>query len=96
MKLLDELAIGFIPFQVVSDTESVLREIANNELRLKVKVMIRRLIYEKARSIKHCYQLAGQRRISVERNYDGEYCQIHIDLSKANYIQIFSSYNCSA
>jgi DNA ligase 4 len=31
------------------------------------------------------------RRISVERKYDGEYCQIHIDLSKAsNNIKIFS------
>ena len=29
--------------------------------------------------------------MSVERKYDGEYCQIHIDLNKArDYIQIFS------
>ncbi|KAH8800733.1 hypothetical protein F5884DRAFT_808642, partial [Xylogone sp. PMI_703] len=28
--------------------------------------------------------------MSVERKYDGEYCQIHIDLNKANHIQIFS------
>lgn len=52
--------------------------------------MIRRAAYEKARSIKHCCQLAGQRRMSVEWKYDGEYCQIHIDLNKArDYIQIF-------
>ncbi|KAF2185424.1 hypothetical protein K469DRAFT_687787 [Zopfia rhizophila CBS 207.26] len=31
------------------------------------------------------------RRLSVERKYNGEYCQVHIDLSKGrNYIKIFS------
>ncbi|KAH8800850.1 hypothetical protein F5884DRAFT_838055 [Xylogone sp. PMI_703] len=90
VKLLDEPTIDSIPFQVASDAEGALTEIANNELRPQVGVMIGRPIHEKARSIKHCCQLAGQRRMSVERKYDGEYCQIHIDLSKANYIQIFS------
>ncbi|GIK00770.1 hypothetical protein Aspvir_004799 [Aspergillus viridinutans] len=47
--------------------------------------------YYKARSIKHCCQMIGRRRMSVERKYDGEYCQIHIDLTKRpNPIQIFS------
>jgi DNA ligase 4 len=53
--------------------------------------MIVRAAYEKARSIKQCCQLAGQRRISVERKYDGEYCQIYIDRNKPeDCIQIFS------
>ncbi|KAL2000795.1 hypothetical protein VTN02DRAFT_2599 [Thermoascus thermophilus] len=35
--------------------------------------------------------MAGRRRMSVERKYDGEYCQVHIDLSKSrDPIQIFS------
>ncbi|KAF4179207.1 hypothetical protein CNMCM8694_004718 [Aspergillus lentulus] len=47
--------------------------------------------YYKARSIKHCCQMIGRRRMSVERKYDGEYSQIHIDLTKRpNPIQIFS------
>ncbi|KAL2788855.1 hypothetical protein BJX66DRAFT_352480 [Aspergillus keveii] len=47
--------------------------------------------YYKARSIKHCCKMIDQRRMSVERKYDGEYCQIHIDLSKHPHsIQIFS------
>ncbi|KAL3450472.1 hypothetical protein BJX65DRAFT_270870 [Aspergillus insuetus] len=47
--------------------------------------------YYKARSIKHCCKMIDQRRMSVERKYDGEYCQIHIDLSKhPDSIQIFS------
>ncbi|KAH7125058.1 hypothetical protein B0J13DRAFT_647263, partial [Dactylonectria estremocensis] len=42
-------------------------------------------------SIRHCCQLAGPRRMSVERKYDGEYCQIHIDLNNSGAdIKIFS------
>lgn len=46
--------------------------------------------YYKARSIKHCCKMVGRRRMSLERKYDGEYCQIHIDLANSNSIQIFS------
>ncbi|KAE8379764.1 hypothetical protein BDV26DRAFT_258832 [Aspergillus bertholletiae] len=45
----------------------------------------------KARGIKHCCQMIGRRRMSIERRYDGEYCQIHIDLpGPSRSIQIFS------
>lgn len=54
-------------------------------------VKIGRPEYYKARSIKHCSQMAGRRRMSLERKYDGEYCQVHIDLTRRpNTIQIFS------
>ncbi|KXH59207.1 ATP dependent DNA ligase domain-containing protein [Colletotrichum salicis] len=44
----------------------------------------------KGRSIKHCMKLC-QGRISCEKKMDGEYCQIHVDLSKGfRSIQIFS------
>ncbi|KAK4177582.1 hypothetical protein QBC36DRAFT_300093 [Triangularia setosa] len=44
----------------------------------------------KGRSIKHCLEMV-RGRISCEEKLDGEYCQIHIDLSKGkNCIQIFS------
>ncbi|EXJ91963.1 hypothetical protein A1O3_00513 [Capronia epimyces CBS 606.96] len=58
----------------------------------KLGVMVRRQPFYKARSIRHCCRMATQRSMSVERKYDGEYCQIHIDLSKGkqNCIQIFS------
>jgi DNA ligase 4 len=53
--------------------------------------MITRPAHQKARNIKHCCQLVRPRRINVERKYNGEYCQIHIDLSKASdSIKIFS------
>lgn len=54
-------------------------------------VKIGRPEYYKARGIKHCCQMVGQRRMSLERKYDGEYCQIHVDLTKrGNAVQIFS------
>jgi hypothetical protein len=34
--------------------------------------------FQKARSLKHCCQLADDKEVSVERKYDGEYCQIHV------------------
>ena len=56
----------------------------------KIGVKIGRPDYYKARSIKHCCRMIDRRRMSIERKYDGEYCQIHIDLSKHPDIQIFS------
>ncbi|KAF5132935.1 DNA ligase 4 [Metarhizium anisopliae] len=57
----------------------------------QVGVMIGRPDYEKARSIKHCCLLAGSRQMSIERKYDGEYCQVHIDLnSPQSCLKIFS------
>lgn len=56
----------------------------------KMGVKIGRPDYYKARSIKHCCRMVDRRRMSIERKYDGEYCQIHIDLSKHPNIQIFS------
>ncbi|KAL8906893.1 MAG: hypothetical protein Q9207_001748 [Kuettlingeria erythrocarpa] len=50
-----------------------------------------RVPYLKGRSIKNVVHLAEGRKMSVERKYDGEYCQIHIDLAKTkDCIQIFS------
>ena len=34
--------------------------------------------FEKARSIRHAQLLMRNRQVSVERKYDGEYCQIHV------------------
>lgn len=57
----------------------------------RVGVKVGRPTYLKARSIKHCCDMAGGRRMSLERKYDGEYCQIHVDLSSKEVpIRIFS------
>ena len=57
----------------------------------KVGVKIGRTRYLVARSVKHAVGLIGHRKMSVERKYDGEYCQIHVDLTAGdNWIKIFS------
>ncbi|KAF0326080.1 ATP dependent dna ligase domain protein [Colletotrichum asianum] len=53
-------------------------------------VKVGRQSWLKGRSIKHCMKI-GHGRMSCEKKVDGEYCQIHIDLSKGyKCIQIFS------
>ncbi|KAJ9210450.1 hypothetical protein DTO166G4_7917 [Paecilomyces variotii] len=57
----------------------------------RIGIKVGRPDFYKARSIKHCCQMVGRRRMSVERKYDGEYCQIHVNLSQQpDCIQIFS------
>ena len=57
----------------------------------KINTFVRRQPYEKARSIKHCCQLTRGRQISLGRKYDGEYCQVHVDLhNSSSPIKIFS------
>lgn len=71
--------------------ESALLPILAKEIKPRLGVMIRRQPFDKARSIKHCVKIANSRTMSIERKYDGEYCQIHIDNSKGQgSIQIFS------
>ncbi|CAG8900458.1 unnamed protein product [Penicillium egyptiacum] len=65
--------------------------IALQHMRPRPGIKVGRPDYYKARSIKHCHQMANGRRMSIERKYDGEYCQIHVDLSnKYTPVQIFS------
>ncbi|KAJ5649276.1 uncharacterized protein N7484_002999 [Penicillium longicatenatum] len=64
---------------------------ALDHIRPRTGIKVGRPDYFKARSIKHCLQISGRRRMSIERKYDGEYCQIHIDFAnKHTPIQIFS------
>jgi DNA ligase 4 len=68
--------------------------IKNQEILQLVKprlgVKVGRQPWYKARSIKHCLDM-GHGQMSCEKKIDGEYCQIHIDLSKGrDCIQIFS------
>ena len=57
----------------------------------RVGVKVGRPRFDKARSIKHAMTLIQNRKMSVERKYDGEYCQIHVDRSKiGQQFQIFS------
>lgn len=56
----------------------------------QVGVKVGRQTWDKGRSIKHCLEM-GRGLMSVEKKMDGEYCQVHIDLSKGpGCVQIFS------
>ncbi|OJD28340.1 hypothetical protein ACJ73_00265 [Blastomyces percursus] len=69
----------------------LLAAFASSHISLTIGVKVGRSMFYKARSIKHCCEMVGKRTMSVERKYDGEYCQIHIDISKdSGCIRIFS------
>lgn len=65
---------------------------AKPENLIKLGVKVGRQPWHKGRSIKNCADMINRRQISCEQKIDGEYCQIHIDLSKPllRAIQIFS------
>ncbi|KAL5340600.1 hypothetical protein BJX70DRAFT_101719 [Aspergillus crustosus] len=91
VNLLSSQPISHFPSQPEPGLAKDLGLIALHHLIPNVGIKIGRPEYYKARSIKHCCNMVGQARMSVERKYDGEYCQIHIDISNnASMIQIFS------
>lgn len=70
---------------------NILRQTAVQSLRPTPGVKVSRPEYCKARSIKHCLQMTAGGRWLVERKYDGEYCQVHIDLTKGDdWLKIYS------
>ena len=81
-----------LPHDPESDAANAFRTTMLKRIKPRLGIMVKRQPYEKARSIKHCCEMANKRLMSVERKYDGEYCQIHIDTSRAQErsIQIFS------
>jgi DNA ligase 4 len=91
-RCLDELSISRLCRRPQHEEhERAIRLEAAPYLKPQVGTMIQRSSYYKARSIKHCCDMVSRRRISVERKYDGEYCQVHIDISKGKEcIKIFS------
>ncbi|KAL7274963.1 hypothetical protein RUND412_002117 [Rhizina undulata] len=63
-------------------------------LKPEVGVKVGRPEFIKAQSCKHVSMLAEGRKYSMEKKYDGEYCQIHVDLSRGesakDWLKIFS------
>ncbi|KAF7164778.1 hypothetical protein CNMCM5623_009160 [Aspergillus felis] len=91
LKMLASEPLSHYPPNPIPELAKDLCMQALQHLKPEIGTKIGRPEYYKARSIKHCCQMIGRRRMSVERKYDGEYCQIHIDLTKRpNSIQIFS------
>ncbi len=65
---------------------------ASRRLKAVVGVKVGRPKFLKAWSFKSCFQLTGKRAWAAEIKYDGEYCEIHVDLEKreSEQIKIFS------
>lgn len=75
--------------QKTAESEAGISQLAE-ALKPMLGVKIGRQPWIKGRSINHCLSMT-RGRISCEEKMDGEYCQIHIDLSKGyECIQIFS------
>jgi DNA ligase-4 len=71
--------------------ERALRIEAARRLHAMVGVKVGRPTFHKAWSFRHCFQLVGKRAWAAEVKYDGEYCEIHVNLDNApNDIKIFS------
>ncbi|KAK5116187.1 hypothetical protein LTR62_008513 [Meristemomyces frigidus] len=60
-------------------SERLFRQRAAEVLQPVVGIKVGRPEFVKARSIEHCLKMVGCRRGVLERKYDGEYCEIHID-----------------
>lgn len=76
-------------------SQRMFRDQASEKLRPQVGTKISRPTFHKARGLDYCVNtMLGAKEWVLERKYDGEYCEIHIDLSKssdrAKCIQIFS------
>lgn len=85
MKIHDtfEDALGLLRSGKMHDNEAYLMP--------RIGIKVGRTNYKKARSVKHAVSIIQSRRMSVERKYDGEYCQIHVSSTGVDYqIQIFS------
>ena len=69
----------------------LLRRLVSSAIKPVVGVKIARSTFCKARSIDHCLKMTEKYRWMIERKYDGEYCEIHIDLTKGDdWLKIFS------
>lgn len=64
-------------------SESLHRQNARASLKPAVGVKVGRPEWTKARSIDHCMKMTAGQRWVLERKYDGEYCEIHIDLARS-------------
>lgn len=75
-------------------SERLLRKQAAPLIKPCVWTKVGRPEFTKARSIDHCLKMLGKQKWVLERKYDGEYCEVHIDLSRssnpAECIKIFS------
>ena len=74
--------------RLLGDSSSIT---GDSSLKPQIGTKVGRPSYRPARGIKHAIQTIKGRRMSVERKYDGEYCQVHVDMRNlARPFQLFS------
>ena len=89
----DMLTTELSCYPPVPDTklEHEMRLEAARKLKPRIGIKVGRPTFHKAWSFKHCFQMTNNRAWAAEVKYDGEYCEIHINLGNTpNDIQIFS------
>lgn len=64
-------------------SERLHRKQAAETLKPIVGVKVGRPTFAKGRSIESCLRMPGDQRCVLERKYDGEYCEVHIDMSRS-------------
>ncbi|KAJ8110165.1 hypothetical protein OPT61_g6917 [Boeremia exigua] len=83
--------LGCYPAVPAKSEEATMRIEAARKLKPIVGVKVGRPTFKKAWSFGHCLQLVGHHAWVAETKYDGEYCEIHIDLTnKQQIMKIFS------
>lgn len=78
--------------QIIKYANDVVAPLLGDLLKPELFRKIGRAEFIKATSVTHAHKTLKDRNVLVERKYDGEYCEIHIDLSRPphNQFRIFS------
>lgn len=73
-------------------SERLLKKQAAPLIKPQIGIKVGRPDFTKARSIDQCLKMLGGQQWVLERKYDGEYCEIHINMSAppSQWIKIFS------
>lgn len=61
-------------------SQGVFKQQVATLVRPRIGIKLGRPTFHKARSVEHCLKMTGTEVWSAERKYDGEYCEIHVDL----------------
>ncbi|KAF3927715.1 hypothetical protein ABW21_db0205375 [Orbilia brochopaga] len=91
LTLLSSKTFKLFPCKPAAEDEEELRDAASRLLMPEIGVKVGRPLFVKALSCEQVLRTVGKTIWAMERKYDGEYCQIHIDLTKGkDWLKIYS------
>ncbi|KAI5287917.1 hypothetical protein KEM52_001377, partial [Ascosphaera acerosa] len=82
VQLLDSDPLCTFPSAPESQSVRALHRLATPYLTPIVGCRVNRPIFVKARSLEHCVSIIGSSLVTVQRKYDGEYFQVHVNRTK--------------